>query len=171
MEGDRTPERLQLAVDEAARSGDLQTTIEYASRLAEPDTRYSCGTSSASGIRVTEGGGGLGTGREGSFSLLFLSTAAVWCVPSSVPSVYSINYKRNNMDQRQDGMHWQRHPHELHYPLQRGFIRRAAAHRGSPASLHLAGLYPEQYSMYSWYQELRSLASCSCSILSSSPSE
>eukprot|EP00964_Phaeocystis_antarctica_P008913 scaffold4831_cov47-Phaeocystis_antarctica.AAC.1 len=30
------------------------------------------------------------------------------------------------MDQRQDGMHWQRHPHELHYPLQRGFIRRAA---------------------------------------------
>ena len=92
--GGQNAERLQLVVDEAARSGDLQTTIEYASRLAEPDTRYSCGTSSASGIRVTEGGGGLGTGREGSFSLLFLSTAAVWCVPSSVPSVYSTNYKR-----------------------------------------------------------------------------
>ena len=30
MEGERTPERLQLAADEAARSGDLQTTIEYA---------------------------------------------------------------------------------------------------------------------------------------------
>ena len=71
MQGDRTPERLQLAVDEAARSGDLQTTIEYASRLAEPDTRYSCGTSSASGIQVTEGGGGKGGGREGSFSLFF----------------------------------------------------------------------------------------------------
>ena len=28
--------------------------------LAEPDTQYSCGTSSASGIRVTEGGGGWG---------------------------------------------------------------------------------------------------------------
>eukprot|EP00964_Phaeocystis_antarctica_P054708 scaffold32186_cov48-Phaeocystis_antarctica.AAC.2 len=31
VEGDRTPERLQLAADEAARSGDLRTTIEYAS--------------------------------------------------------------------------------------------------------------------------------------------
>ena len=30
VEGDRAPERLQLAADEAARSGDLQTTIEYA---------------------------------------------------------------------------------------------------------------------------------------------
>ena len=29
------------------------------STLAEPDTRYGCGTSSASGIQVTEGGGGL----------------------------------------------------------------------------------------------------------------
>ena len=28
--GDRAPERLQLAAGEAARSGDLQTTIEYA---------------------------------------------------------------------------------------------------------------------------------------------
>ena len=31
VEGNRTPERPQLAADEAARSGDLQTTIEYAS--------------------------------------------------------------------------------------------------------------------------------------------
>ena len=31
VEGDRTPERLQLAADEAVRSGDLRTTIEYAS--------------------------------------------------------------------------------------------------------------------------------------------
>ena len=31
VEGDRVPERLQLAADEAARSGDLRTTIEYAS--------------------------------------------------------------------------------------------------------------------------------------------
>ena len=31
VEGDRAPERLQLAADEAARSGDLRTTIEYAS--------------------------------------------------------------------------------------------------------------------------------------------
>ena len=30
VEGERTPERLQLAADEAARSGSLQTTIEYA---------------------------------------------------------------------------------------------------------------------------------------------
>ena len=30
LEGERTPERLQLAADAAARSGDLQTTIEYA---------------------------------------------------------------------------------------------------------------------------------------------
>ena len=30
VEGERTPERLQLAADAAARSGDLQTTIEYA---------------------------------------------------------------------------------------------------------------------------------------------
>ena len=30
VEGDRTPERLELAADEAARSGDLRTTIEYA---------------------------------------------------------------------------------------------------------------------------------------------
>ena len=48
-------------------------------------------------------------------------------------------------------------------------MRRAAAHIRSPASLHLAVVsrlpYQEQY------QELRSLASCSCSILSSSPSE
>ena len=29
-EGDRTPERLELAADEAARSGDLRTSIEYA---------------------------------------------------------------------------------------------------------------------------------------------
>ena len=28
VEGERTPERLQLAADAAARSGDLQTTIE-----------------------------------------------------------------------------------------------------------------------------------------------
>ena len=39
--------------------------------LAEPDTQYSCGTSSASGIRVTEGGGGLG-GRAGVFSVFFI---------------------------------------------------------------------------------------------------
>ena len=39
--------------------------------------------------RLRSLGGGLGGGREGYFSLLFLSTAAVWCVPSSVPSVYS----------------------------------------------------------------------------------
>ena len=31
VEGDRAPERLQIAADEAARSGDLRTTIEYAS--------------------------------------------------------------------------------------------------------------------------------------------
>ena len=31
VEGDRVPERLQLAADEAARSGALRTTIEYAS--------------------------------------------------------------------------------------------------------------------------------------------
>ena len=30
VEDDRTPERLQLAADEAARSGDLRTSIEYA---------------------------------------------------------------------------------------------------------------------------------------------
>ena len=32
VEGDRAPERLQLAADEAARSGDLRTTIEIAGR-------------------------------------------------------------------------------------------------------------------------------------------
>ena len=31
VEGDRAPERLQIAADQAARSGDLRTTIEYAS--------------------------------------------------------------------------------------------------------------------------------------------
>ena len=30
VEGERTPERLQTAADAAARSGDLQTTVEYA---------------------------------------------------------------------------------------------------------------------------------------------
>ena len=30
VEGERTPERLQIAADAAARSGDLQTTVEYA---------------------------------------------------------------------------------------------------------------------------------------------
>ena len=32
VEGDRAPERLQIAADEAARSGDLRTTIEIAGR-------------------------------------------------------------------------------------------------------------------------------------------
>ena len=41
VEGDRVPERLQLAADEAARSGDLRTTIEYASG-ARQTIRYSC---------------------------------------------------------------------------------------------------------------------------------
>ena len=30
VEGERTPERLQTAADAAARSGDLQTRVEYA---------------------------------------------------------------------------------------------------------------------------------------------
>ena len=34
VEGERTPERLQLAADAAARSGDLQTTVEYANGTA-----------------------------------------------------------------------------------------------------------------------------------------
>ena len=33
VEGDRTPERLQLTADAAARSGDPQTTIEYANGI------------------------------------------------------------------------------------------------------------------------------------------
>ena len=44
-----------------------------------------CGSSSASGIQVTEGGGGLEGGREGAFfhRCCSFSTAAVWCVPFS----------------------------------------------------------------------------------------
>ena len=41
--------------DEAARSGDLRTSIEYAG--GAPGTQYGSGTSSAPGIRATEGGG------------------------------------------------------------------------------------------------------------------
>ena len=46
---------------------------------------------------MTEGGGGKGGGRDGSYFADF-STAAVWCVPfcldCSVPWVYAINFKR-----------------------------------------------------------------------------
>ena len=45
-----------------------------------------------------------GGGREGSYFADFLSTAAVWCVPfcldCSVPSVYSINFKRKKKGRR-----------------------------------------------------------------------
>ena len=47
VEDDRTPERLQLAADEAARSGDLRTTIEYAAAGGARHTIHTaerCGT-------------------------------------------------------------------------------------------------------------------------------
>ena len=44
-----------------------------------PDKLYSSGTSSASGIQVTEGGGGKGGGREGSYFADFFHCRRVVC--------------------------------------------------------------------------------------------
>ena len=62
-----------VAADEAARSGDLRTSIEYASGARHTIQLYIHGTSSAPGIRVTRREG------EGWGATLFLFTAAVWC--------------------------------------------------------------------------------------------
>ena len=77
--GERTPERLQLAADEAARSGDLQTTIEYANGTRHTIQLWN--EFRIGGIQVTEGGGGGwgGGGRDEGGSGVFF--AAFYTLP------------------------------------------------------------------------------------------
>ena len=106
VEGDRAPERLQIAADEAARSGDLRT---YGPTADHDRVRERRQTHDAAVGRVPRLGSRRlrereGEGSGGGVFTLFFFTAAVWCVPFSVPLVYSINYKRKKTNVKNHGL-------------------------------------------------------------------